>query len=453
MYGASVRVGRQGGTSALVFAADLDRNRHPLRTRFWGVLVGSILLGCVAAALVSPRTAAFMLPVLTASLLASTLARKDFEALALRMDGLGGAAAALVAFALLSTLWSASPFSTVSAPLTGASYVALGIFTVLLMRREPQPNMYHLAEGLWMGMAAGLIYLLFEIVSHQAIKISLYNTLEVPVSALRPAENFKWNGEKLVAISPKDLTRSITPITLMMWPALFALKATGPAPVWRVASVAFFALSCAVVALSGHEASKVALAASILIFMLACLTPHAARRLLQFGVVAACVGVIPVSLALHRLDLHRAAWVQPSLQHRVVIWNHTAEEALKQPLIGIGAGMMYELQWESEFPGRPELGPVKVPHAHNVFLQTWYELGAIGVVLLGLFGLAAIEAVRRLGSHGASYGYATIAAAATLLAASYGMWQAWFLSLFGLSAASFILAVRVSSPHEALAAD
>jgi hypothetical protein len=39
-----------------------------------------------------------------------------------------------------------------------------------------------------------------------------------------------------------------------------------------------------------------------------------------------------------------------------------------------------------------------------------------------------------------------MAAAMCLTAASYGMWQAWFLAMFALAAICYTLAIRVNAP-------
>ena len=136
------------------------------------------------------------------------------------------------------------------------------------------------------------------------------------------------------------------------------------------------------------------------------------------------------------------------MQHRIVIWDYTAEETLKAPVLGIGAYMTYVLG-----PARNKTA-VRAPgehykktlsrHAHNVYLQTWFELGAIGAVLLMAAGLAVLGAIRQLPVvSGQPIALATFAAGATMMASSYGMWQTWYLSLFGFAAVALAVAVRV----------
>lgn len=435
--------------TALVFAAELDRLRHPARTRLWGMGVGSLLLGFVTVALVSPRTLAVTVPAFVIAALISSMVRGTASGLAAKPGAAASVLSLFAGYALLSTLWAAEPARSVSSPVVAVLALATGLFGVKLMRRETRPNAYHIAEGLWIGLAAGLVYLLAELLSDQAIKIFVYNTIEVPKSWLTPPQNFRWRGDKIAAINEMDLTRSIAPVTLLLWSALLALEVTAPRRAVRIAQGVLFALALAVIALSGHETSKAAIAASAPVFLLARWRAEWVRRLLQVGVVAACALVVPLSLGLYKAGLHKAPFVQHSLQHRFAIWNYTAEETLKRPLLGVGAGMMYHLDELRPVYGDDTRFDVKVPHAHNIFLQTWYELGIVGAVLLAAAGLSLIERIRQLSGSSAHYGYALFTSALVMGAASYGMWQPWFLMLFALAAICYAIALRVRSEGDA----
>lgn len=434
----------------MVFTHELDRSRHPVGTRLWGICVGTWLMGAVAVCMVSPRTVAFTLPVLLIGLLLSHFVREgaSFDAFP-GVARLSAAALAFGAFALLSAAWAEDAMASLTAAGAAFAWLLVAVVGTALIRTEPRHNEYHMAEGLWIGLLAGLAYLLVEILSEQAIKIFLYNALHVPRSWLRPPTAFTWAGGHVVAISPFDLTRSIAPVTLLLWSALLCLRVTAPrnnAVLW---GWLVYALAVAVIMVSEHETSKVSIVVASLVFMLSRWNATAAAWLLRIGWVTACLAVIPVALSLYRADLHAAPWLQLTARHRIIIWNNTAEHALKAPVVGIGAGMMYQLDEEGAMSAqRKDTLPANAPHAHNVFLQTWFELGAIGAALLALFGLSLIEAIQRGARRDQPYGHATMAAAMCLTAASYGMWQAWFLAMFALAAVCYALAVRVNARGE-----
>jgi O-antigen ligase len=78
-------------------------------------------------------------------------------------------------------------------------------------------------------------------------------------------------------------------------------------------------------------------------------------------------------------------------------------------------------------------------HAHNSFLQTWFELGAVGALLLMMAGLGLLWQIRRLDPDLQPFAYAIFATAGPYLVASYGMWQIWYVALFGLIAVLFAI--------------
>ncbi len=190
----------------------------------------------------------------------------------------------------------------------------------------------------------------------------------------------------------------------------------------------------------------VALVAGMAIFALAWVSRPWAARLLGAAWVLACLAVLPIALLAGRGHLDKVPWLHHSLQHRFVIWNYTAEETLKAPVLGIGAYMTYVLGPERnktavKAPGE-QYKKTLSRHAHNVYLQTWYELGAVGAALLMAFGLDILAAIRRMSEHVQPFALATFATAATMISSSYGMWQTWYLALFAFAAVALAVGVK-----------
>jgi len=158
-------------------------------------------------------------------------------------------------------------------------------------------------------------------------------------------------------------------------------------------------------------------------------------------------------LLAYRLDLQDASWLQQSARHRIEIWNTTAEKTLQTPFFGVGARSTYVQAQVRGVPARRgwenRLRDSLSSHAHSLYLQTWYELGLVGATLLTLFGLAILSAIRALSGAIRPYAYATFASAATLAASSYGMWQIWYMALFGFSAVLFSLGRNTSTARDA----
>ena len=327
--------------------------------------------------------------------------------------------------------------------MTGAAtLVALGtIASLRCLADESRPNLAHIGEGVWLGYLVGLIYLFIELCTGQAIKSTIYNAIGVTAADLSHPEHFSWAAGQLVSVSVEDLTRNIAPATVFLWPGVFVVRGA-LRPLWApIVSVLMVVLSGVVVFMSWHGTSKVAFLAGVAVFICARISPRLARGLLSAGWVTACVAIVPLALLAHRLDLHNATWLENSTRHRIIIWNFTAQEVFESPLLGIGARSTYTLgpRLEKSIENLPdeEFRRTLSKHSHNIFLQTWLELGLVGAVLLTLVGLSILGGISALEAAAQPYGFASFATAAAMAASSYGMWQAWFVAMFGLSALLF----------------
>ena len=353
---------------------------------------------------------------------------------------------ALIGFAMLSVLWAFKPSGATVPVVASFGFFWGALFISNAFYLEGDKGLECIAQRLLIALIFGVLYLGFEIATGQWLKLHLYRALEIPQPWLRPHVNFSWRNGQLMSIAASDLTRNITPLTMLLWASLLvAQRVIGTA--WaRKFSIVLFLVTSLVVMKSEHETSKIALIWSSLIFAIAIWWSTVwSDRLLKAAWVFCCLAVIPATLALYKLDLHNSPSLQKSLRHRIIIWNHTSEETMKSPIIGIGAGMMYQLDPGSE---KLELSPGEqfshvVPHAHNVYLQTWFELGAIGAAILTLFGLAVIERIRLLTPVAVPYAQAGLGAAMALAAASYGVWQPWFLAMFEMAFVMFAIAISL----------
>jgi O-antigen ligase len=350
---------------------------------------------------------------------------------------------ALLAYAGLSMIWAPLPRGGVGPVITGVGCLVAYLLISSIVFRGERMLAQRMAEGLLIGLFVGLIYLGFEILTNQAVKLTLYRALDVPKSWLRPTRDFTWQDGRLVKIAAMDLTRNIAPVTLLLWSALASIGKIVQPRRAKILTWMLAVIAAVVVAKSDHETSKAALVFGAVIFALARYSSVRANQLLQVMWVGVCLAVIPCTLALHRLDLQDTHFLQKSFRHRIVIWNHTSEEALKSPIFGIGAGMMHKLDPRGEKPPAGQEFSAIAAHAHNVYLQTWFELGAVGAALLTLIGLAVLERIRSLPIRVMPYAQATFASTMAMIAASYGMWQPWFVSMFAMCGAMAAVAIRL----------
>ncbi|HEX9881534.1 MAG TPA: O-antigen ligase family protein [Hyphomicrobium sp.] len=422
-----------------MFSHELDRRQQPLLTRSRGILLGSILTVAVVAALVSARTVPFLYAVTVAAFLAAAAARGVLGTAVPRRGPVSLHLAAFLAYAFVSASWALEPATTISMT-SLAILVAAGTLVLMqLVAEETRPNLLHMGEGIWIGLLVGLCYLFIELVSGQSIKLWVYNMLSLHPSSLPHIEYYRWSGDKLTYISPEDLTRNMAPVALFLWPVVMAAMGTLRRRSGLVVSGLTVLLAGVVILLAEHDTSKLAFVAGLSVFASAYVAARPTGRMVAVGWVIACLAVLPSALIVHRLDLHNAPWLPGSARHRIIIWNHTAEQVLNAPWLGVGARSTYLLgpRLEHEPITRPDEAFTRTlsAHSHSIYLQTWFELGLVGATLLTVLGLAILQAIRSLAGSLQPYAYATFVSAAVMAASSYGMWQIWFVSMFGLTAA------------------
>lgn len=408
-----------------------------------GVVVGLVVLITAVAALISARSIPFFFAVVIGAFLIATLLSNCFQLPEFRNNAVSWSLAAFLGYGLISASWAIEPTTTLTKILLAAAIVLAATWMVQQLSSESGSNLARLSEGLWIGFAIGLIYSFIEIASDQAIKIWLYNALGLGPDVLTPKRNFEWLNGRLVKISSYDMTRNATPITLMMWPAIMAALATLAKPWNRIAVVLIVIVALTTVAISTHETSKLAIVAGGLVFALSHLSLKWTGRLLMAGWIFVCLAILPTAFLAHRLDLHNAKWLQSSAQHRIIIWNHTAEQTMQAPIFGRGAEMTYVIgprTANSTKSGAGEAWTRKLSiHAHNIYLQTWFELGLAGALLLTAVGITCVRAIADLPDDIRRYAYATFACGVMVAGSSYGMWQGWFMAMFALAWVCFAI--------------
>ena len=153
--------------------------------------------------------------------------------------------------------------------------------------------------------------------------------------------------------------------------------------------------------------------------------------------LASTLLVLPAALYAYKAEAYR---LPPnfSAQHRVVIWGVTAAKTLNHPVVGIGTGHTPDFD-ESLLPDVRMAPGTKLPiatnrHAHNVFLQTWYENGALGALLLALAGLPVIGWIANAPARTQPLLAAAFAAAIMSASFSYSLLAGWFLATFAVAA-------------------
>lgn len=404
--------------------------RGPANDRRTTIAVALVTIA-MSVLLVGPRAAPFMLALMLAAV-ALLLPRPMLPTMQGQWPAPMLAAGALGAYLLLNAAWAYSPKE---------GYGKAALFIVITggivaawswLPRAAEDALQRTARATVVAFAVALAYLLFEELSNHLLKRTLFNLLP----ALRPdKKHVTVDGEIVSHIALYVSNRNMAVVNFVLWPVLLAcmtlLKGS------RALLACGILLIAAAVAMlqSQHETSVIALVLSLVVLVLARLAPRIALALLAAGWLVATLLVVPIVAQAYKAGYYTDKRLPPSARHRVILWGYTAEQVPARLLRGVGidstkpldAAKTHEQPADHSYPRRTGT------HAHNIYLQTWYELGAIGAVLVLALGLAVLAGIWRLETQLRPYAFAAFTGAAIIGAFSWGMWQPWFMASFGIS--------------------
>lgn len=222
-----------------------------------------------------------------------------------------------------------------------------------------------------------------------------------------------------------------------LWPGLLILRAAQRGAARVVSMVLFFLAVAVPVAISEHDSSQVALIGSPLVFLFAWAWPRVVIRAIAVLWCVAFVLVLPLDFLAFKTDLHMAHWLPSSYRARIIIWEYTAERVLDHPWLGIGAASTPALREPRAVAEQPPgfVFPRSTgQHAHDLFLQTWYELGVVGVTLIAFAGAAVALRISLLPLEAEPFAVAAFATFFAMAAFAWGIWQEWLMCAVGLLA-------------------
>jgi hypothetical protein len=351
-------------------------------------------------------------------------------------------------YVLINASWALSP----SAGYTKA-FLLLGIVLLVFASATAASTLderqtYLAAVAFVAGAGLGALYLLIEVVTDGAILRFTMNALP----AIRPDDTKRViivHGE-VRRLKLGALNQNVTLVMLHFWPGILMLMALARAQRRMLLITLFAVISAAAILLSEHDSSQVALLGSALAFLVAW-----RRRQLAIGALAviwclAFAAILPLSFAAYNADLVRSGALPFSYKERILIWEYTAERALEHPWLGVGvrSTRQKDVAHVSQDPAqdqqtRSDLRRYTGHHGHSLFVQTWYELGAVGAVLLAVAGALVALRTCSLPREAQPFGAATFASFATIAAFAWGAWQTWWMSAAALAA--MFLCVGASS--------
>jgi O-antigen ligase len=349
-----------------------------------------------------------------------------------------------VLYAILSVIWAADRKAALGeTSLLLAVVLATVAASTALVTLDKQ-ELRRAGLAFIIGALLGALFLLIELLTDGAITRMAMNS----ITALQPdrAKHLVISQGKVTKINLSQLNRNVAVVMFHLWPGLLVLRAIERGP-RVIALICVFFLAVAVpVTISQHDSSQVALMGSLLVFPVAWLWRRATVRALAVLWCVAFVLVLPLDFFAFKADLHMAPWLPSSFRARVIIWEYTAERVLEHPWLGIGAAStpaLKEPRTVAEQPPGFVFPRSTGQHAHDLFLQTWYELGVVGVILIAFAGAAVALHIPLLPFEVQPFAAATFATFAAIAAFSWSMWQEWQMCAVGLLLIYLSLAARM----------
>ncbi len=383
---------------------------------------------------IAPRLTPVLLSLLGIALIATAIRRGTTLRVLLQLDAALGACLVLSAYLLVNALLAIDQDEAL-----GKAGIFLGVILVAFASARAIPalsasELRRCALGFVAGALGAALYLLVELLTDGVLTRGAMNF----IAALKPetAKHMSIENGKVMRLNLSEFNQNAAVVMLGFWPGVLILSALDGIP-RRIALTAMFAAALAVpIALSEHDSSQVALVLSAIVFALASVWRTGIIRALAVIWCLCFVLVIPLDRLAYQQGLHLASWLPSSARARIIIWQYTAERVPEHPWIGIGVNSTPAAKAKMQGPDdRPEGFVFKRTtgqHAHDIFLQSWYEIGAIGVLLAAIAGALVTLRIGLLPWFAQPYGAACFMVVLGIAAFAWSIWQTWFMCAIGL---------------------
>jgi len=404
-------------------------------------LLAIVVLVGLTIALVAPRATPVVLPlvilpiVALASMAGYRLSFPSPSPVALALGAFTG-------YLAINAMWAVNPWQGLSRAVLCGLIVALGTLTAIVLPKISSEHAARVSEAVLIGVALAAGYLAVEILAGQPIRrffLSLFPVLQPSPKHMVTADG--W----VTQLNLYTLNRNLGLLNLMLWPTLLIARSYFSMSIGRIVGLGLLSVAAVGIFSSEHESSMLALAVGCLVFVGMTFATSTMRKVVLALWVAATLLVVPFADIAHDAGLHQAGWLPQTARNRIILWSVTADRLQQAPILGIGIDSTKPLDEEAAASAPREPGDAYAQrtgrHAHNIFMQTWYELGAAGAFLLLIVGIAALRVLSRLPEIQQPFAYAGFVSAMVIASFTWGMWQPWFMCAFGLWAVLWLIAL------------
>ena len=342
-------------------------------------------------------------------------------------------------YVLVNASWAWNPSAGFAKAFLLLGMILLVFAATTAASRLDERRLHLAARVFVLGAALGALYVLVELLTDHAITRFVMDVLP----AIRPTKRIRVVHGEVTYLGLNTLNQNVTLLMLHLWPSILMLVALARAQRRALLITLFVVISAVAILLSQHASSQVALFGSAFAFLVAWWW----RRLAISALVAiwclAFAAALPLSFAAYDAGLHLSESLPLSFKARIIIWEYTAERTLEHPWLGVGVRSTREEDNAhiSQTPSHDQSKGFVARrwrytghHGHSLFMQTWYELGAVGAVLLAVAGALVVLRTTALPKEAQPFAAATFASFAIIAAFSWGIWQTWWMCAAALAA-------------------
>ena len=357
---------------------------------------------------------------------------------------------ALILFAILamaSEIWGAAPGRAIK---SGGVMLLLVLLTTVAADTVARFGPIAARRSSLAVLAAfliGLAFLTIETVTHFGIERLVMNA--VPGLIRETDRHLNIVNDELMTIDASNIKRHMAQAALLLWPVALIASNYWNGRTGALIGTAIVILTIVASVLTRHDSSILALVFSLAAFLASRLSFRWTWRIVALLWLILTLLIVPIMLWEFHAKLYQQTWMEASGRHRLVIWGYSAEQTLKSPWLGIGAG-------SGKFLDARRADAVTVPgekfqlrtadHQHDFYLQTWYEMGVLGALALCAAGLIALRRIERMPSAIRAFVLASFVSAMFMVSTSYGLWQEWFEASIAMTAVVLAVAIGLAAP-------
>ncbi len=327
----------------------------------------------------------------------------------------------LLIWALFVALVGLAAFRSLDVDYATSRFLKLAVYSllaILLWSVAQRMNTRSVLKfALVVSFAIGLCWTLVEGISNGA----LYQFL----SGVTPGE------------AAHSANRAVVVLTLFAAPAaLIIFQRYG-----GLAVVCLFATLFVAVLTTESQAAQLGVLGAMVVLVFALVTPRAAIWVCGVGGILTIV-VMPFLFSQVSFDdlFSGMPNAEMTLMPRLEIWTFVSQKILEQPLLGYGLEtgrfMPIDDMVRSYFPGE------YLHHPHNGVLQIWFEMGALGALMLAAAWGLIVRQTALLEAKSIPFVLAGLCCVMIIGSVAHGVWQSWWVSALVL--VPFLFAVATA---------